>query len=534
MTRHPPTKARNLVVPGLRRALIRSDGLSQSTGMVGPMLLAHVVTTSQALAATRSRREKVSLLAACLEAMPPDEVLVGASYLAGHPRQPRLDVGWRTLGALDTLPASDPRLTLHDVDLALEGLAGARGSGSRQARIDALTALLQRATESEQRFLQGLVLGELRQGALEGILLQAIGAAFAVPEVQVRRAAMLRGDVAAVAQAAACGGVDALAAIRLEPGRPVQPMLASTAPTVAAAVEGWTSCAVEAKLDGARIQVHRVGDDVRVWSRSLKELTARLPEVVALARELPASTLVLDGEVLALDLTDRPRPFAETMQALGDEVLAPFFFDCLHHDGADLIDEPLRARRRALEAVVPAAHLVTHRVVTDADAAAEAMAASMAAGQEGVVVKALDAPYEAGRRGSGWRKVKPVHSLDLVVLAAEWGSGRRRGWLSNLHLGARGADGQFVMLGKTFKGLTDQLLGWQTDALLAREISRDAHVVHVRPELVVEIAVDGVQTSTRYPGGVTLRFARVKGYRPDKTAEQADTITMVRALRSSR
>jgi DNA ligase 1 len=501
------------------------------------MLLHDVVTTSAEVAATRARREKVALLAGLLRragdeaaAGDPDDptLAVAAQVLTGRPRQGKVEVGFRTLGAIEVPPAAEPSLTLREVDEAVTALGRLGGSGSQGQRRDALTGLLGRATAQEQAFLRGLLLGELRQGALEGIVVQAVAAAFDVPEPIVRRAQMLRADLGEVVEAAARGGADELAAFRMELFTPVQPMLAKTAKTTAEVVEELGSCAVEAKLDGARIQVHRDGEEVRVYSRSLRDITEEVPAVVGAALSLPLGQVILDGEVLGLDADGRPVPFQDTMSGLAGG--APFFFDCLRLDDADLLDRPLTERRAALEEVVPAPMLVRRWVVGDAEAGEAAYAEVLGAGHEGVVVKDLDAAYEAGRRGAAWRKVKPVRTLDLVVLAAEWGSGRRRGWLSNLWLGARDPEGGFVMLGKTFKGLTDEVLAWQTEALLARDARREGHVVHVRPELVVEIALDGVVRSPRYPGGVALRFARVVGYREDKAPEDADVIGDVQAL----
>jgi DNA ligase-1 len=388
--------------------------------------------------------------------------------------------------------------------------------------------LLGRATDSEQAFLRALIVGDLRQGALAAVVGDAVARAAEVPGAAVRRALMLRGDLGAVAAAALSGGEEALAAFRLEVGRPIAPMLASTAPDLEAALAKTGPAGVEWKLDGARIQVHRSGDDVRIFSRTLDEVTARLPEVVSAALALPADAFVLDGEAIALREDGRPYPFQVTGSRFASRsahtvVLTPMFFDLLHLDGEDLLDRTGSERAAALSALVPAEWRVPR-------GGPEMLEAALAQGHEGVVVKGLDAGYEAGRRGAAWVKVKPVHTLDLVVLGVEWGSGRRRGWLSNLHLGARAPDGGFVMLGKTFKGLTDALLEWQTAQLLALETHRDGRVVHVRPELVVEIAFDGVQTSPRYPGGVALRFARVVRYREDKPASEADTIDTVLEL----
>jgi DNA ligase 1 len=500
--------------------------------------LAELVATASTVAATRSRRAKVTALSGLLRRLEPAQVALGAAFLAGEPRQPRLDVGWATLAAVTPPPASQATLSLSDVDALLARLAAVGGPGSKAARAALLDELFAAATADEQRWLRRLLLGELRQGALAGVLAQAIAATWDVPEGAVRRAAMLSGDLAGVARSARDGGRDALDAYRLRLFVPLQPMLAGSAASVADALGQLGRAFVEDKLDGARVQAHRDGRQVRVYTRNLRDVTARSPEVVAAVAGLPARRLVLDGEVLALRPDGIPEPFQDTMRRFGSErtaprragALVPFFFDCLHLDGVDLLDQPLATRRSALRRVVPSHQVVASRLVDDPGEAADLLAQALRRGHEGVLVKDADSRYEAGRRGAAWRKVKPVHTLDLVVLAAEWGSGRRRGWLSNLHLGARDPAGGFVMLGKTFKGLTDELLTWQTARLLELETARDRHVVHVRPELVVEVAFDGVQTSSRYPGGVALRFARVRRYREDKPPAQADTVDIVRAL----
>jgi ATP-dependent DNA ligase I len=418
------------------------------------------------------------------------------------------------------------------VDNACAAIGQVAGPGSQAVRRGALHTLFGRATEPEQRFLRALLSGELRQGALEGVMAEAAAKAAGVPATALRRALMLRGDLGAVAEAALAGGTVALAAFRLEVGRPVRPMLASPAADISVAMEKLGPAAVEWKLDGMRVQVHRDGGDVAVFTRSLDDITARVPELVAAALALPVRTAVLDGEAIALRPDGRPHPFQVT--ATRGSGLTSLFFDVLHADGEDVLDAAGAARADVLAAVAPAALRVPRKVVADAAAAGAVLEEALAMGHEGVIVKSLEAPYAAGRRGAGWLKVKPVHTLDLVVLAAEWGHGRRRGWLSNLHLGARhdSQPGEFVMLGKTFKGLTDAMLAWQTARLLelAREDRAD-WVVHVRPELVVEVAFDGIQTSTRYPGGVALRFARVLRHRPDKRAADADTLAAVRAVR---
>lgn len=495
------------------------------------MLLAEIARAWEEVGATRSRSAKTARLADVLGRLARDELAAGTAMLAGEPRQGRIGVGWRTLGDLDVPAATGPSLTVTAVDDRLDDLATVAGPGSRARRRQLLEDLWSRATVAEQSFLTGLLLGNLRQGALEGVVMAAVADAADVGLDAVRRAAMLTGDLTRAAVLAMRDGAVGLAAVGLEVGRPVQPMLAQSAADVAEALGRTGPAVVETKLDGMRIQVHRDGDRVMVVTRSLRDVTAELPDVVAVARRLPVDRVVLDGEALAFTAEGRPLAFQDTMQSVGGAGMQPWFFDVLHVDGRDLLDQPLHERLQVLDRVVPAAHRVD-RVATEQVGQAHAhLVASLAAGHEGVVVKSRDTPYEAGRRGAGWVKVKVAHTLDLVVLAVEWGSGRRRGWLSNLHLGARDPDtGGVVMLGKTFKGLTDELLAWQTEQLLAREVRREGHVVHVRPELVVEIAFDGVQRSTRYPGGMALRFARVRRYRPDKDPAQADTIDTVREI----
>jgi len=499
--------------------------------------LAQLVATSAAVAATRSRTAKTAAIAALLTGADTDLGLA-ARYLAGQTRQERIDVGWALLGEIDVAPAAVGGLELHTVDGVLQELSETAGPGSRARRRALLQDLFAAATADEQRFLRALVLGELRQGALAGLMAQGIAAATGRTESAVRWALLLGGDLGEVAEAARD---DTLDAFRLTPFRPLQPMLAGTAADVEAAVGGAGGAGrrvrVEWKLDGTRIQVHRRGDEVRVYSRILRDVTARSRAVVEVVAALDVTSVVLDGELLVVDESGRPVAFQDTMRGLGDRAGSggarpePFLFDCLHRDGVDLLDEPLARRREALVATVPERHVMPGADVDDVAAAQAVWVDALAHGHEGVVVKDLDSAYEAGRRGGAWRKVKPVRTLDLVVLAVEWGSGRRRGWLSNLHLGARDpATGGFVMLGKTFKGMTDELLAWQTARFLALETGRDGHVVHVRPEQVVEIAVDGVQRSTRYPGGLALRFARVLRYRDDKTPADADTLDTVRAL----
>ena len=505
------------------------------------MLLSEIAETSAEVAATSSRLAKVSRLAEALEHASPEEVPVAVAFLSGVLPQGTIGVGWAALRQLPD-PARPPAtLQLLDVDAAAARIAGISGPGSQAARRDELEALFGRATDEEQRFLVALFLGELRQGALEGVMVEAIARAAAIPSAQVRRAAMLAGDLGTVAARALAEGADGLSDFGLAVLSPIQPMLAQTGDDVDDALARIRPASVEWKLDGARLQVHRSGDEVRAFTRNLADITDRVPEIVEAVRRLDAHTLVLDGEAIALDDDGRPRRFQQTMSRFGSKVkvgdarkatpLSPFFFDLLHLDGEDLIDSPARERLVALEQAIPQELRVPRVETEDVEEAQRFLEDALARGHEGVMVKSLDAPYESGRRGAGWLKVKVAHTLDLVVLAAEWGHGRRQGKLSNLHLGARDpASGSFVMLGKTFKGMTDEVLAWQTERLQELETHRDGHTVYVRPELVVEIAFDGVQTSARYPGGVALRFARVKGYRPDKRADEADTIEAVRAI----
>ena len=521
--------------------------------LTGTVLLAELVATSASVAATRSRKAKVTALAACLAAAGEDELEVVTSYLGGALRQRRTGLGWRSLAALPP-PALQPTLRVLEVHAAFDRIAALAGAGSQSARQAAVAELFARATAAEQQWLRGLVTGEVRQGALDSLVQEALAVAAEVPLTAVRRAAMLAGSTVAIA-GRAFQGQAALDEVGLVVGRPVLPMLASSAGSVADALAKIGGpAAIDTKLDGIRIQVHRRGEGVVVATRTLEDITGRLPEVVDVVRRLPADSVVLDGEAMTVGPDGRPRPFQETASRTatrsGSQVhVAPYFFDILHLDGRDLLGAPLRERLAVLDALVPEAHRVPRMMTGEVDRAEAFSRESIAAGHEGVVVKGLDVTWQAGRRGSGWIKVKPVHTLDLVVLAVEWGSGRRRGWLSNIHLGARDPDGGFVMLGKTFKGqrspntppgwapvgktfkgMTDETLAWQTARFLDLETHRDGHVVYVKPVQVVEIALDGVQRSTRYPGGVALRFARVVRYRDDKPAEEADTIETVRAM----
>lgn len=506
------------------------------------MLLAELAQVSLEVAATSARSRKVALLAALFRDAGPDDVPVVIPYLAGRLPQGRIGVGRRSLGD-PVEPASGPTLTVTGVDAELTALAAVSGSGSQALRRERLRALFAAATADEQHFLRALLTGEVRQGALDAVAADALARAAEAPAADVRRAVMLAGSLREVARTLLAEGPGALAAFRLTVGRPVQPMLAHTAASVTEAVDRLGPCAVEEKLDGIRVQVHRDGDRVRAFTRTLDDITDRLPELVTAVAALETGRFILDGEVIALGDDGRPRPFQETAARVGSRrdvaaaaagvPIVPVFFDALSADGEDLLDLPYTERHTALARLVPE-HLRVRRALVpeagDADArrAAEAfLAETLERGHEGVVVKDLAAAYSAGRRGASWLKVKPVHTLDLVVLAAEWGSGRRTGKLSNLHLGARRPDGTFAMLGKTFKGLTDALLEWQTEKLRELATAEDGHVVTVRPELVVEIAYDGLQRSTRYPAGVTLRFARVLRYREDKTAQEADTVETV-------
>lgn len=504
------------------------------------MMLSELLSATDEVSATSSRLAKIDAVARLLAAAPSDELRPLIGLLLAAPRQGRLGVGWRTLAGLDLAHAEAATLTITEVDHALDALAATSGAGSTAARQSVLHELAARCTAAEWDLLSRTMMGELRTGALEGVLLDAIARASERPAASVRRAAMLSGDLGEAAVIALTGDESDLEAVGLAVGRPVMPMLASTAATPTAALEITGRASVEYKLDGARIQVHRRGDEVGVYTRSLADVTHRVPELVEIVRSLPAHDVILDGETLSLDEDGGPRPFQETMSRFGADVarelaLRPWFFDILHVDGRDLIDEPLGARLAELERV--AGEWRMPGVVTDdADEAERLSREALAAGHEGVLVKAVGSTYSAGRRGKSWVKVKPVLTYDLVVLGAEWGSGRRTGMLSNLHLGARDPEGEFgepggfVMVGKTFKGLTDDLLRWQTENFPSLETRRTTSTVFLRPETVVEIAIDGVQRSPRYPGGIALRFARVKGYRTDKTANEADTIQSLRSL----
>jgi ATP-dependent DNA ligase I len=496
-------------------------------------LLADVVAASEEVAATSSRSAKIAALASLLGRLDPHEIPIAVGFLSGAPRQGRVGIGYRLAYGVERPEAGEPTLTLDDVDRAVSAIEGAIGAGSATARRDLLGDLLARATEPEAQFVRRLFTGELRQGASAGLMAEAVAKAAGVPAAQVRRALMLSGDLSATAATALTRGSEGLREVGFQLFRPILPMLASPGATLAEAVGGFALASVEWKLDGIRIQIHRRGEEVRIYTRNLNEITYALPGIVDAVRALRVRQAVLDGEAIWIG-DEGPAAFQETVSQIDRDAppqgIETFVFDLLHVDGDDLLDVPLAERAARLATFAP--QLKIPGVLTsDPDEAQRVLDESLAAGHEGVVVKDAASLYAAGRRGKAWLKLKPVLTYDLVVLGAEWGHGRRQGTLSNLHLGARDpSTGRFVMVGKTFKGMTDELLGWQTTELLARETERRGIAVLVRPELVVEIALDGVQSSTRYPGGVALRFARVKRYRPDKSAAEADTIDDLRAL----
>jgi DNA ligase-1 len=506
------------------------------------MQLQQLVQTSKDVADTRSRLRKRALLSDCLRAAGPEQVALVVSYLTGNLPQGRIGLGPAILRELRTGTAADTAsLSLRNLDAAFDEIANLKGQGSQQRRRECLGQLFSAATTDEQGFLARLILGELRQGALEGVFVDAIAEAASLPAPDVRRAVMLAGDAAAVAAAALGEGPSGLTQFQLKPLSPVKPMLAQPAGDMRAALDAQGEAAIEYKLDGARVQIHKVRQEVRVYSRRLHDVTNSVPEIVETVRTLPTDTLILDGEVIALRENGRPHPFQTTMRRFGRKSdvekmraslpLNVFLFDCLYSDGDALIDHAARERFSVMTDGLPDEVLVPRIITDDVERAGSFLTAALNGGHEGVMVKSLDSIYAAGNRGAEWLKIKQAHTLDLVVLAAEWGSGRRKGWLSNLHLGARDpAGGGFVMLGKTFKGMTDELLKWQTEKLQQIAVGTEDHVVHVRPELVVEIAVNEIQASPQYPAGMALRFARVKGYRPDKAPGQADTIDTVREL----
>lgn len=507
------------------------------------MLLNEVVGTSNRIAGTSKRLEKTELLATLLRRLTPDKVEIVVPFLSGSVRQGRIGAGYARMREALTTPAEASRLEITDVDRALDNFAGAKGAGSDARRQEILRDLFARATDTEQRFLIGLLGGEIRQGALEGIMLDAIARAAAIPAERVRRAAMLSGSVSATARAALERGDAGLAAFDIQLFRPVQPMLAQSAQDPADAITELGPAALEWKLDGARIQAHKSGDQVAIYSRAMNDVSAAIPEVVAAVRPLPAQDLILDGEVLSLDPQGRPHPFQVSMRRFGrkqdigallDELpMTPFWFDILYLNGKPVIDERQADRFAELGRLTPPQNLIPNRVAESVADAEAFFLTALQTGHEGIMAKARDAAYAAGARGQSWLKVKKPRTLDLVILAAEWGNGRRQGWLSNLHLGALDTEqGGYAMLGKTFKGLTDEMLRWQTEQFLRIEIARDRHTVFVEPKIVAEIAFNEIQVSPRYPSGLALRFARVKRYRTDKQSSEADTFLTVKKMAS--
>jgi len=506
--------------------------------------LADLVETSRRVAETSRRSQKIGLLASALRQAAPGEAALVTAYLSGSPPQGRIGIGYSMLRDASAPPAAEASLTLAEVGDALQALTQAGGSGSGRRKRELLHSLFARATETEQRFLNGLLTGELRQGALEGLMVDAVAKAFAIEPARVRRAVMMAGDLGVVARAALESGAASLDCFDVQLFRPIQPMLAQMAEDAASALEDLGEAALEYKFDGARIQAHRSGDEVRIFTRALNDVTAAAPEIVEAVRALPAHELILDGEAISFTPEGRPQPFQVTMRRFGRKLdigqvraelpLTPVWFDLLYQDGGSRIDEPQARRFAELAELVPPELLAPHLTTADPGRAEQFLRESLDRGHEGVMAKAPGSRYEAGSRGQGWLKIKKTHTLDLVILAAEWGHGRRRGWLSNLHLGARdAATGGFAMLGKTFKGLTDEMLAWQTQELLKLEVARDAYTVYVQPKLVVEVAFGDLQLRSRYPSGLALRFARIKRYRPDKPAADADTFQTVQQLASA-
>jgi DNA ligase-1 len=504
------------------------------------MLLAAVVETSRRVTETTKRLQKVDLLASLLRELHPEEIEIVVAFLAGSIRQGRIGIGYATLREASGPAAATASLEVAEVDRTFESVIATSGSGSQRQRFQLLHGMLSRATEPEQQFLVRLLMGELRQGALEAVMVEALAKASGIAVERVRRAVMLAGDMAKVARTLLEHGEASLAQYDVQLFRPLQPMLAGSADDVSQALTDLGEAALEFKMDGARVQVHRSGDDVVVYSRSLNDVTAAVPEVVEAVRALPVKDLILDGEVLSLLPDGRPQPFQVTMRRFGRKLdvdrmraelpMTPFWFDLLYLNGGHLLDEP-QSRRFAMLAEVAGESVIPHTITSDARRGDEFLEQALSRGHEGIMAKAVEARYAAGARGQSWLKVKRARTLDLVILAAEWGHGRRHGWLSNLHLGARDIEkGGFAMLGKTFKGLTDAMLAWQTQELLKLEISRDSYTVYVKPELVVEITFNEIQVSPRYPSGLALRFARVKSYRTDKSAGEADTFQTVQKL----
>jgi DNA ligase-1 len=504
------------------------------------MLLRAVVQASHQVAATSRRTEKIDLISQLLKQARPEEVATVTTFLSGTTRQGRIGVGYATLRDAAAAPADSPAIEVTEVEQILESLAKVQGRGSEQRKRELLRSLFSRATGAEQEFLIRLLIGELRQGALEGVMVEAVAKASGFSAGRLRRAVMMAGDISVVAEAALQPDA-ALGEYEMQLFRPVKPMLAQTSEGAAAALGEFGEASFEYKFDGARVQVHRSGDEVRVFSRALNEVTPAVPEIVEAVKRLPANELILDGEVISFAPDGRPQPFQVTMPRFGRRLevdrlrgelpLTPVWFDALYMNGTPLVDEPQARRFDVLKQISAPDVLVPHIVTADADQAEDFLRRALDHGHEGVMAKALDSLYDAGSRGQGWRKIKKVHTLDLVILAAEWGHGRRRGWLSNLHLGARNvAHGGFAMLGKTFKGMTDGMLAWQTQELLKIEVARDAYTVFVEPKMVAEIAFGDIQISPRYPNGLALRFARVKRYRTDKSVAEADTLETVQRL----
>jgi DNA ligase 1 len=506
------------------------------------MRLHEIVATSRSVRETSARLDKIRHLAGCLREVEPDGIETAVALLSGELRQGRIGLGPATLReAMPFSAATTPALTIAEVDAALERIARTSGAGATTERARQMSRLLARATRDEQQFLVLAVLGELRQGALEGLMIEAVAQAAGLPVGEIRRALMVSGDLGAVARAALIEGRQGLARMAIRLFRPLKPMLAQTAADIGQGLVQLGTTGFEYKLDGARIQVHKEGGDVRVFTRYLNDVTPAVPEIVEAVRVLPIGSVILDGEALACHPDGRPRPFQVTMRRFGRKLdverlresipLQPFFFDCLYIADTAILDQPGEERIAALAEILPARLRVSRCVTADPREGEAFLEAALAAGHEGVMAKALDAAYEAGARGGAWLKIKPAMTLDLVVLAAEWGHGRRSGWLSNLHLGARApGTGEFVMLGKTFKGMTDEMLAWQTVELQKLAVAAGGHTVHVQPKLMVEVAFNDIQASPHYPGGLALRFARVKRYRPDKRAEDADTLATVRAI----
>ncbi len=505
------------------------------------MLLAQVVETSRRITNTTKRLEKTDLLTGLLKQLNPEEVEISVAFLSGMTRQGRIGIGYATLRDATSEAAQSSSLEIVEVDRALQEVAAIRGPGSEQRKRELLNRILTRATEAEQHFLTRLLIGELRQGALEGVMLDALAKASGLPAHRIRRAAMMAGGGASIARAVLEKGEAGLLQFEIQLFRPVQPMLAQTADDVTEALGELGEAALEYKFDGARVQAHKSGDQVVIFSRGSNDVSAAVPEIVQSVRSLPARDLILDGEVLSLDPEGRPQPFQVSMRRFGRKLnvermmselpMNPFWFDLIYLNGAPLIDEPQRRRFEELARLARPETLVPHVFTTDRDRAEHFLHTALDRGHEGIMAKSREASYAAGARGQSWLKIKQARTLDLVVLAAEWGNGRRQGWLSNLHLGARDTEkGGFAMLGKTFKGLTDEMLAWQTQEFLKMEIGRDSYTVSLEPKLVVEIAFNEIQISPRYESGLALRFARVKRYRPDKSASEADTFAAVQKL----